>query len=170
MIHLLHTETTSTVKADQFQSEEFRIGTGVHQGCVLAPSLFDAAVDYLMKNVESRFQGFRMDGMDITDLDFADDIALFANSEAEIQGGLEIFVEEAEKLGLEMNWSKTELLRTNYLPEPDVMIRGTEIGSTSAFKYLSSLITADSSCESEIKRRIANCSTKMAMLYKPLRS
>ncbi len=41
----------------------------------------------------------------------ADDIAIFDDSESQICSSLELFPDEAEKLGL--NWDKTELLATD---------------------------------------------------------
>ncbi len=44
-----------------------------------------------------------MGSLCITDLDFADDLN-FGDSESQISSSLELFMDEAEKLGLILNW------------------------------------------------------------------
>ena len=40
----------ATVRAGHGTTEWFQIGTGVHQGCILSPCLFNLYVSYLMQN------------------------------------------------------------------------------------------------------------------------
>ncbi len=44
MIQILHEDTTSTGRNASLESDPFTIVTGVRQGCVLAPNLFDAVI------------------------------------------------------------------------------------------------------------------------------
>ena len=57
--------------------EEFTIETGVKQGCVIAPDLFNCVIDHLMRRLLSRCSlGIQLGEYQITDLDYADDIAI----------------------------------------------------------------------------------------------
>ncbi|KAG0729780.1 hypothetical protein GWK47_029643 [Chionoecetes opilio] len=57
------------------------LNTGVRQGCVLAPSLFNACMDWVLdKVVDQSDCGASVGNTKITDLVFADDAVIFAES------------------------------------------------------------------------------------------
>ena len=57
------------------------VNTGVRQGCVLAPSLFNTCMDWVLgRVVEQSHCGASVGNTEITDLIFADDAAIFAES------------------------------------------------------------------------------------------
>ncbi|VDP52473.1 unnamed protein product [Heligmosomoides polygyrus] len=65
-------------------SNAFTIRSGVRQGCVLSPLLFNIVVDAIMRKVFSGRQRVRIgDNQFVTDLMFADDSAIFADTDAE---------------------------------------------------------------------------------------
>ena len=51
MIESFHTDTKGTVQFNGSFSEPFEIGSGVKQGCVLAPMLFETFFGLLLKHV-----------------------------------------------------------------------------------------------------------------------
>ena len=60
----LYAGQEATVRAGHGTTEWFQIGTGVHQGCILSPCLFNLYAEYLMRNagldeakLESRLPG-----------------------------------------------------------------------------------------------------------------
>jgi len=64
----------------------FDILTGVRQGCMLSPFLFLIVIDLLMKKtVDGRDYGITCRTGKLTDLDFADDIALISDSPVALQ-------------------------------------------------------------------------------------
>ena len=64
----------------------FDILTGVRQGCVLSPFLFLIVIDFLMRRtVDGRDYGITWGTRKLTDLDFADDIALISDSPVTLQ-------------------------------------------------------------------------------------
>ncbi|KAG0717242.1 Retrovirus-related Pol polyprotein from type-1 retrotransposable element R2 [Chionoecetes opilio] len=84
--------------------------SGVRQGCVLAPSLFNACMDWVLdKVVDQSDCGASVGNTKITDLVFADDAVIFAESLEVLVMALEALHEEAKPLGLEVSWLKTKV-------------------------------------------------------------
>ena len=61
----------------------FQIGKGVHQGCILSPSLFNFYAEYIMRNagLDEAQAGIKIAGRNISNLRYADDTTLMAESE-----------------------------------------------------------------------------------------
>ena len=61
----------------------FQIGKGVHQGCILSPCLFNLYAEYIMRNagLEEVQAGIKIAGRNISNLRYADDTTLMAESE-----------------------------------------------------------------------------------------
>ena len=127
-IRLLYDSSSSRVYVNGQTSEKFDITTGVLQGDVLAPFLFIIVIDYLTKNAIGDY-GFtthqgtttntrslrntadrekRNKKRVISDLDFADDIALLEGCEAKSQEQLSALSTIAATVGLEINAKKTK--------------------------------------------------------------
>ena len=65
----------------------FKIGKGVHQGCVLSPCLFNLYAEYTMRNarLDEAQTGIKIAGRNINNLKYADDTTLMAESEEELK-------------------------------------------------------------------------------------
>ena len=65
----------------------FQIGKGVHQGCILSPCLFNFYAGYIMRNagLEETQAGIKIAGRNISNLRYADDTTLLAESEKELK-------------------------------------------------------------------------------------
>ncbi|KAG0729200.1 (E3-independent) E2 ubiquitin-conjugating enzyme UBE2O [Chionoecetes opilio] len=77
----LYSGTESAVKCWGGVSSFFPVNTGVRQGCVLAPSLFNTCMDWVLGKVVYQSDcGASLGNTKITDLVFADDAVIFAES------------------------------------------------------------------------------------------
>ena len=58
----------------------FKIGEGVHQGCILSPCLFNLYAEYIMQTarLDEAQAGIRIAGRSINNLRYADDTTLMA--------------------------------------------------------------------------------------------
>ncbi|KAG0721849.1 Mitochondrial ribonuclease P protein 1 [Chionoecetes opilio] len=88
----------------------FPVNTGMRQGCVLASSLFNTCMDWVLgKVVDQSDCGASLGNTKITDLVFADDAVIFAESLEVLVMALEALHEEAKPLGLEVSWLTTKV-------------------------------------------------------------
>ena len=83
----------------------FKIGKGVHQGCMLSPCLFNLYAEYIMQNagLDEAQAGIKTARRNIKNLRYADDTTLMAESEEELKSLLMKVKEESEKVGLKLN-------------------------------------------------------------------
>ena len=60
-----------------------QIGKGVHQGCILSPCLFNLYAEYIIRNARlgETQAGIKIAGRNISNLRYADDTTLMAESE-----------------------------------------------------------------------------------------
>ena len=163
LIELLHSNTKAQVLTVDGLTEIFDILAGVMQGDTLAPFLFVIVIDYCMTQALSKHpdagftirpaQSRRVKAIKITDADFADDIALLANSIQEVQDLLHDVEIEASLVGLKMNEGKTKYLVENIDNDQQILsTSGQAIDRVEDFIYLGSWIR---STEKDIKVRKA---------------
>ena len=88
----------ATVRIGHGTTDWFQIGTGVHQGCILSPCLFNFHAEYIMRNagLEEAQAGIKIAGRNINNLRYADDTTLMAESEEELKSLLMKVKEESE--------------------------------------------------------------------------
>ena len=78
------------VKKQQFghgTMDWFKIGKGVHQGCILSPCLFNLHGEYIMRNarLDEAQAGIKIAERNINNLRYADDTTLMAESKEELK-------------------------------------------------------------------------------------
>ena len=88
------------VRTGHGTTDWFQIGTGVLQGCVLSPCLFNLYGEYIMQNtrLDEAQAGIKIAGRNINNLRYADDTTLIAESEEELKSLWMKVKEENEKL------------------------------------------------------------------------
>ena len=131
---------------------KFKIGKGVHQGCILSPCLFNFYAEYIMRNagLEEAHTGIKIARRSINNLRYADDTTLMSESEEELKSLLMKVKEESEKVGLKLNIQKTKIMASS--PITSWEIDGETVETVLDFIFWGSKITADGDCSHEIKR------------------
>ena len=78
----------------------FRIGKGVHQGCILSLCFFNLYAEYIMRNarLDEAQVGIKIAKRNINNLIYVDGTTLMAESEEELKSLLMKMKEESEKL------------------------------------------------------------------------
>ena len=127
---------------------------GVHQSCILSPCLFNLYAEYIIRNtgLEEAQAGIKIAKRNISNLRYADDTTLMAESEEELKSILMKVTVESEKVGLKLNIQKTKI--TAFGPITSGEIDGETVETVSDFFWGGSKITADGNCSHEIKRRL----------------
>ena len=108
----LYAGQEATVKIRHGTTNWFKIGKGVHQGCILSPCLFNFYVEYIMRNtgLEETQTEIKIARRNINNLRYADDTILMAESEEELNSLLITVKGESEKAGLKFSIQKTKIM------------------------------------------------------------
>ena len=100
--------------------------------------------------LEETQAGIKIGGRNISNLRYADDTTLMAESEEELKSLLMKVKVESEKVGLKLNIQKMKILASG--PITSWEIDGETVETVSDFIFGGSKITADGDCSHEIKR------------------
>ena len=93
--------------------------------------------------------GIKIARRNVSNLRYADDITLMAESKEELKSLLMKVKGESEKAGLKLNIQKTKIMASG--PIASWEIDGETVETVSDFIFLGSKITADGDCSHEIK-------------------
>ena len=102
--------------------------------------------------LEETQAGTKIAGRNISNLRYADDTTLMAESEEELKSLLMKVKVESEKVGLKLSIQKTKIMASG--PISSWEIDGETVETVSDFVFLGSKITSDGDCSHEIKRRL----------------
>ena len=91
--------------------------------------------------LEETLAGIKISGRNISNLRYADDTTLMAESEEELKSFLMRVKEESEKVGLKLNIQKTKIMASG--PITSWQIEGETVEIVADFIFLGSKITAD---------------------------
>ena len=83
----LHAGQEATVKTGHGTTDWFQIGKEVRQGRILSPCLFNLYTEYIMRRagLDEAQAGIKIAGRNISNLRYADDTTLMAESEEELK-------------------------------------------------------------------------------------
>lgn len=190
VLRLLHDNMSATVLTGfGDETEPFRVDTGVKQGCVIAPSLFSIFIasilhltgNQLPQGVKIVYRAeellninrFRAKGqtttVPITELQYADDNAIVALSEDDLQCSLTAFAKAYKQLGLAINIKKTQILfqpLPDCITPPNIYIENTKLENVDHFPYLGSLLSSKATIDDEIHHRLSCTSAAYSRLKK----
>ena len=98
----------ATVRTGYGTTDWFQIGKGVHEGCILSPCLFNLYAEYIMRHagLDEAQAGIKIVGRNISNLKYADDTTVMAESEEKLKTLLMKVKEQSEKAGLKQHSEK----------------------------------------------------------------
>nr|VZI44134.1 unnamed protein product [Spirometra erinaceieuropaei] len=157
MIKAYYRSTTARVLVRHNLSQPFGIRSGVRQGCILSPILFNYAIDWILGRALRENDGVEFaPGHRLTDLDYADDIALLASSFGDLQSMVSRVTEVAKSVGLSINAGKTKVF-SSCIPDQEkapLGIDGCQLGEVDSFKYLGARLLPNGQSKDDFVCRI----------------
>ena len=169
-ITILYRNTKVKVRSPDGDTEYFDIVAGVLQGDTLAPYLFIICLDYVLRTSidKGKENGFeltkkrsrRYPATTITDADYADDIAILANTPDQAETLLHSLERAAASIGLYVNAHKTEYMCYNQTGDISTL-EGTPLKLVDKFTYLGSSVE---STEKDIETRLTKAWTAINRL------
>ena len=191
IVRQLHDGMMAKVTDSGDESDAFQVTNGVKQGCVLAPTLFSMVfsamlLDAFKDSEDEIIVKYRTDGklfnsrrlqavtkvhkVPIRDFLFADDCALNAFTEKQMQLDVDSFSMACDNFGLTISTKKTEVMfqpapgKPYY--KPHISVNNHELQVVENFTYLGSTLSQDVSLDAEINNRIAKASAAFGRLTK----
>ena len=114
LLRNLYAGQEAVLRAGHGTTDWFQIRKGVHQGCILSPSLFNSCAEYIRRNTRLEAEaGIKIARGNINNLRYADDTTIIAESKEELKSLLMKVKEEGEKVGLKLNIQKTKIMASS---------------------------------------------------------
>ena len=112
-------------------SDEFPIHRGVRQRDPLSPKLFTAVMEEVFKKADIS-EGVNIDGENLTNLRFADDVAFFNKTTKQMEKHLNSLNSESLKAGLIIHKGKTKYM-TNHADSEEILTDQQKIEKVTEF-------------------------------------
>ena len=188
IVRQFHEGMMARVLDDGDISDNFAVTNGVKQGCVLAPTLFSMVFSAMLSDALDDEVGipikYRSDGglfkqrrmhaitkvkkTVIRDFLFADDCALNALTEQDMQATMDKFSAACDNFGLTISTTKTEVMHQPApgmtYTEPSISVNGQVLKAVDKFTYLGSTLSRAVHIDEEINSRIAKASSAFGRL------
>ena len=96
----LYARQEATVRTRHGTTDWFKLGNGVHQGCILSPRLFNFCAEYIMRNagLDEAQAGLKIARRNIN-IRYADDTTVMVESEEELKSLLMKMKEKSKNVG-----------------------------------------------------------------------
>ena len=135
LLRNLYASQEATLRTGHGTTDWFQTGKGVRQGCILSPCLFNFYAEYIMRNAgpEEAQARIKIARRNISNLRYADDATLMAESKEELKSLLMKVKEESEKVGLKLNIQKTKIMASG--PITSWQIDGETVETVSDFIF-----------------------------------
>jgi len=170
----LHLSTAVQVRVGGVLGEEFLTRLGLRQGCVLAPVLFNLYLDAVMRKtppitgvpvevvpnsqliVPNSSRLHASYAVVVKEIRFADDIALFGQSQAELQNSLASLHRTCTPYNLNISTKKTKVMAVglDISQLQPCTVGDSKVDFVDSFTYLGSDVFSDCNVHKEVFRRI----------------
>ena len=156
LLKAVYDDSQASIKTDLGNSRFVNIKKGVKQGDMLSAILFCVALAaVILKTEDSCQSGYSIGGRLLSNLSYADDIAVVNDCLANLQLFIDALSENAEEIGLKINLTKTNCMTTDKLQNPmNIKIYGKTLKQVTDFIYLGHKLSSSGNQEVALKHRI----------------
>jgi len=106
----LYKDIKCAVKVNGSVTDWFDVNTGLRQGCLLSPLLFNLYINDLVLSIKSSCHGIPIGGENVSLLMYADDLVLIARNENDLQKMLIKLYEWCEQWKININEEKSQIV------------------------------------------------------------
>ena len=107
----LYSNVTSCVKlSPSVLTDWFKVGTGLRQGCIVSPILFNLYINDMAVQIKNKCKGVPVGNDNVCILMYADDVALMAESEKELQRMLDVLHKWCQTWDVLVNSQKSQIV------------------------------------------------------------
>jgi hypothetical protein len=168
LLKTLYANSRGRVRVYGKLSPEFNTSSGVRQGCPLSPFLFNFVIDMIMEHSlpASNTCGVELlPGCSLTDMEYADDIALLGSDPSQLQVILNNLNNCATRFGMHFTPAKCKVLLQDWVgSNPTLMLAEEPLDVVDKFTYLGSCICPGGAVKDEIASRIGRARAAFANL------
>ncbi|KAG1652517.1 Tyrosine-protein phosphatase 10D [Nymphon striatum] len=140
------------------------VQTETRQGCVLSPILFNIYSEELIEEALIDTEGVKINGESIKTIRYADDTAVVATSQLELQKMISRIHEMCTKYGMSINIKKTKVMVVRKKKEQHtqgikITVDGQKLEHVKEYTYLGSVVNENAKCLTEVRKRIGMAKT-----------
>uniref|UniRef100_A0A8D8VC16 Craniofacial development protein 2 n=1 Tax=Cacopsylla melanoneura TaxID=428564 RepID=A0A8D8VC16_9HEMI len=154
----LYWNQSANIRLEGECTEDIEILRGVRQGCVLSPTIFNLYSEYIFKEaLENSEEGILLNGERISNIRYADDTVLMANTPQQLQNLIDRVARASATYNMKLNTSKTKIMIVKKRPgicRYVFNVEGEPLEQVSSYKYLGTYVNQDWGHKHEIKIRI----------------
>ena len=177
IISAMYTNTWCQVRTTEGASEKFKVVSGVRQGCILSPLLFNCFMDRVLREAlkmtpggwkieytttEGLFLSYREKTpctADIQNIQYADDLTLVAESASELQAMVSALDRACTRWGMTINATKTKTMTVGKEEnEVTITLRGNPLEAVESFSYLGSEVGKNAKVGGDVGTRLEKAS------------
>jgi Reverse transcriptase (RNA-dependent DNA polymerase) len=135
-------------------SRWFKIGRGIKQGDPFSPKAFNSALQKVFSKINWENRGINIGSSVLSELRFADDVAVLAENENDLISMMSDVFRESESAGLYPNASKTKIITNTEIKE--AVVNGTKFDVVKDYVYLGQITSFENSQEKQVEARISS--------------
>ena len=136
----IYENVNCSVRINGHYTDWFDVSSGLKQGCLLSPQIFNLYLNDLTLDLEEAGLGIDIDGVNVSTLLYADDLALVAETEDNLQRLLDILSNWCNKNNMQANLDKTKVVnfrnKSISKTERRFLFNNQSIEIASSYKYL----------------------------------
>ncbi|KAK6730590.1 hypothetical protein RB195_007197 [Necator americanus] len=167
----MNQRTTAAVRTPAGCTTSFEVVTGVRQGAV-AGFLFNFAIDDIMRKTVEQCPAdifLAPSGCPLTDLEYSDDVVIFAESSTKLQHVVNLVSKLAAAYGLRLCSDKCKQMWISSRPRTGIVVDGQPKELVDEFCYLGRTLKNNGSYERDVQQRCAKATSAFNSLTKSIR-
>ncbi|KAK6762919.1 hypothetical protein RB195_023576 [Necator americanus] len=167
----MNQRTTTVVRTPAGCTTPFEVVTGVRQGAVAGPFLFNFAFDDIMRRTVGQYLAdivLAPSGCPFTDLEYADDVVIFAESSTKLQHVVNLLSKLTAAYGLRLRPDKCEQMWISSRSQTGIRVDGQPIELVDEFCYLGCTLKNNGNYEKDIQQSCAKTTSAFNSLTKYL--